>query len=892
MHTPHSRKVAWPCLTGLLLLALLLIGTGPAGAQITLRGQITDAATGEPMPDANLAIKNTLQGTTADDEGNFTLQVKSLPVTLIISYIGYQTFEVVVSEDATVKVALVEISLEAEDMVVVGSRFVPRTAITSPVPIDNIKSDALVSTGQLTFDKMLTYAVPAFNSTQQVISDATAHFDPADLRGLGPSRTLVLVNGKRKNPSSLVYINDTPGKGEVGVDMKSIPTAAIERIEVLRDGASAQYGSDAIAGVINIVLKDDPQGTDVQFFTGVMDEGDGDFRGYSLNTGLKLGGSGFLNVTHTFTDQDKTNRAGNPCGGDVDLDTCDGLFGGLIGLVDTDEERAWLRENPDLSMLVGLPNTTSSDIFYNSKLSLQGNAELYSFGGLQYRRGVSYALHRVPYWVDDPHNFYHEPGEPYDGFHPTFDSDIFDNSLTVGTRGQKRGWDFDISNTYGKNKVDYTVRRSLNTDMGAESPTTFRVGGYEFSNNVTDLNVARRLYNATLSLGSEFRTENFVAKAGEEASYFGSGTQSFPGLQPQNEIDAFRYNIGIYSDIALDLNEDLLVGGAARFENYSDFGDNFTWKINGRYKLMEDKVSMRASSSTGFRAPSLHQIYLSNIQTLVSGGTVSNQGTFNNESTVLRALKVPQLKDEDAFNITAGVALQPMPALFLSLDVYQVDVDDRILYSSSIASDDQSTVVGQILDQYSITSLKFFINAVNTRTRGIDFVANYSLILGGGDLDVSLAANFNDTEIEGKVKTPAPIAAAGVDIFDRKEQSRILSARPEDKISLGLTYERGDLTASLNNTRFGAVTWQHATDPAMDQTFASKVITDLNLHYQYSEVLGIGLGANNLLNVYPDKIDNKGDVLTNLGGRFQYPWEVNQFGSNGIVTSAKVNLSF
>ncbi len=860
-----------------VLTVVLLFGSEPSGAEVLIKGVVADAASGTPLPGANLALKSSLMGTTCDLDGTFSLTVKNLPVTFLVSYIGYERAEVEVTENIYLKIALHEIELQAEDLVIIGSRFEPRTAITSPVPVDNIKTSDLVATGQLTFDKMLTYAVPAFNSTQQAISDATAHFDPADLRGLGPSRTLVLVNGKRKNPSSLVYINDTPGKGEVGVDMKSLPTAAIERIEVLRDGASAQYGSDAIAGVINVVLKDDDAGTDVQIFSGIMDEGDGDFRGYSVASGFKLGDKGFLHLTHTFADHDETNRAASP---------------GEDALLGVGPEDPWIQENPDLGMRIGLPNATSSDIFFNSKLPLENNVELYGFGGLQYRNGRTYALYRTPYWIMDPHNIYHDEDETYNGFHPTFDADIFDRNFAVGTRGQKQGWDFDISQVFGSNKVDYTVRESLNTDMGAESPTTFRTGGYRFSHNVTDLDMARRIYNASVAIGAEFRTENFRAKAGEEASYIGGGTQSFPGLQPQNAIDANRYNIGIYADVAVDLNESLLVGGAARFENYSDFGDNTTWKLNGRYKLAEDKVSIRASASTGFRAPSLHQIYLSNIQTLVSGGSVSNQGTFNNESTVLRLLKVPQLKEENAFNITAGVALQPSPSLFLSLDLYQVNVDDRIVYSSSITSTDRSTVLGRILEDYSITSLKFFTNAVDTRTRGVDFVASYARPVGPGLLELDVAAAFIDTEIEGQISTPVPIAATDTDIFDRKEQSRLLTARPDSKLLFGLSYERGPLRTNLNNTRFGSVTWKHADDPDKDQTFDAKIITDLNVNYQLNALLGIGLAVNNLLNVYPEKIDNKGDVLTDLGGRFQYPWEVNQFGFNGVTGSGRLNLRF
>ena len=875
-----------------VLCCLVVFTSGTALGQSTLNGTVFDAESNQPLAGANVSIQGTAQGTTTNLSGQFSLQVRALPVTLVASFVGYESQELSVSSATSPITFSLTPGLELDDLVVVGSRFAPRTVITSPVPIDNIKAADLMSTGQFTFDKMLSYSVPAFNSSQQTISDATAHFDPADLRGLGPSRTLVLVNGKRKSYSALVYINDTPGKGEVGVDMKSIPAAAIERVEVLRDGASAQYGSDAIAGVINIVLKDEVDATEVNAFSGVTTEGDGFTIGYSVNTGFELGDRGYINLTHSFSDQEETNRPGEPCAGSADLATCDGLFGGLLGLVDTAEEEAWLRSNPDLGMRVGQPNMTSGDVFYNGGIALSDNIEFYSFGGLTFREGLSYALYRTPYWVPDPNFIHHDPGQPDNGFQPTFETSILDNSLAFGFRGLVDQWDFDLSLIRGENTVDYLVDSSLNTDLGAQSPTRFNAGGYEFSNNVINLDMSRRFGNARIAFGSEFRTENFIANAGEEASYVGSGAQSFPGLQPQNEVDEVRNNIGVYGDVGIDVDPDFFIGGALRLENYSDFGNTVNWKINGRYKFAEDRAVLRASASTGFRAPALHQIYLSIIQTLVSGGTVSNQGTFNNESPVLRALRVPELKEEESFNFTAGAAFRPIDGLYLSLDFYQVNVDDRIVYSSSISSSDASTVVGQIQEQFSITSLKFFTNAVNTKTRGVDIVANYEYETVQGTVGINLAANFNDTEIEGQIATPDPISAANVELFDRKEQSRLLSARPGDKVLLGLTFERGPLRAALNNTRFGTVTWQHATDESLDQEFDARLVTDLNVSYQVTDRVRLGVGVNNLFNVFPEEIDAGSDILTNLGGRFRYPWEVNQFGFNGTTVTGNINVRF
>jgi iron complex outermembrane receptor protein len=753
-----------------------------------------------------------------------------------------------------------------DEVSVVGSRFLPRTAMNSPVPIDNLKMKDLATSGQFSLDKMMHYRLPSFNSTQQTISDATAHFDPADLRGLGPSRTLILVNGKRKNASSLVYINDTPGKGEVGVDMKSIPVAAIERIEVLRDGASAQYGSDAIAGVINIILKKDVDMTSGNAYTSVTQQGDGLIQGFQMSTGTKVGSTGNLTVSMSYEDQNETNRAGQP-GQDY-------LFG---------VNNAWTQANPGLGMRVGLPNMTSNSVFYNYSNEINEDMEVYSFGGAVYRRGISYALYRTPYWISNTSGLY-PSGE---GFQPTFEADINDLTFGVGVKGRQGKYMYDVSHMVGSNTVNYTVRNSLNTAMGSASPTTFYPGGYSFSNQVTNMDIARRLNDkAFLSLGTEFRTERFQARAGDEASYFGNGAQSFPGLQPQNAVDAMRYNFGMYAGVDYDVTDALLVGITARLENYSDFGQNFSYKANGRYRI-NSNMSMRASYSTGFRAPSLHQIHMSNIQTLISGGTISNQGTFNNESSVVRLLGVSSLKPETAQNITAGFTAKFGDHIDLSADVYSVDVNDRIVYSSSIASSDTNTTVGQILAANQITSLKFFVNAVNTNTQGIDLVGTYSnLAIGNGSLDINLAANLNRTVIVGNISTPAAIAAAGVDLYDRKEQGRILSSRPQTKFIAGLDYSMSKWTMNLTNSYFGSVTWQHGSDPSKDQTFAAKWITDLTFSYAMSEKCRLTFGINNLLDVYPDTIDPMGDPVTDLGGRFLYPWEVNQFGFNGRIFSA------
>ncbi|OEK09722.1 TonB-dependent receptor [Flavivirga aquatica] len=847
-----------------------------------VKGIVVDD-TSQPLPGVSIVIKGTSSGTTTDFDGKYSITANNGDV-LIFSYVGYE------SQEATVTGGILDVTLQPgvalDAVVLVGNRSKPRSILDSPVPIDNIGLEELTNTGQPTVDKMLTYKVPSFNSTNQTVSDATAHFDPADLRGLGPSRTLVLVNGKRKNQSALVYINDTPGKGEVGVDLKSIPSAAIERIEVLRDGASAQYGSDAIAGVINMVLKKGVEYTTVNAKTGVTTEGDGFNFGVDLNTALTGDSGGYLNFTAGYYEQEKTNRAGTP--GE------DQLFGVLA---DDPVFGDWLAENPDLGMNIGQPELKKLDVFFNAGIPFKKcEGEFYAFGGLTYRKGKSFALYRTPYWVQDPFNLLHEAGTEYQGFQPTFETDVRDNNMTAGAKWKLFDFDVDLSGTYGRNAVDYEVNNSINPALGANSPTSFDVGAYTFSSTLANLDFSRNLGQVNIAFGAEVRGERFTAKAGEPASYIMGGVQSFPGLQPSNEVKATRDNYGVYADLEWELIEELLIGGAVRYEDFSDFGDNTSWKVNARYSL-GDKGAIRGSYSTGFRAPSLHQIYLSNIQTLVSGGTISNQGTFNNVDPVIReGLGVPQLTAETSKNISAGITYKFDSNFSVSLDFYNVKVDDRVLFTGEIGFDgDTGTTnpVEQVLIDNSITSLKFFVNAVNTNTSGVDLVMNYRNIeLGEGKLGATLAANFNETKIEGQIGTPSLLAANGYDIFNRKEQSRIISSRPKSKVLLGLDYNISKWNFILNNTYFGEVTWQHATTPANDQTFSGKVITDLVVNYKFCDKFSATVSASNLLDVYPDEIETRGDVVTDLGGRFRYPWEVNQFGFNGTTINGGVTFKF
>ncbi len=863
--------------------ALFIFTSFSLSAQ-TVSGIIT-SADGSPLIGATVVEQGTDNGTITGIDGSYSLNVSGDPAILVVSYTGYSSKTITVSNGQG-NATLME-GTTLDQVVVTGTRGKARTVLGSPVPIDNINAAELRRSGQTTVDQMLNFKVPSYNSSNQTISDATAHFDPSELRNLGPSRTLVLVNGKRKNQSALVYVNDTPGKGEVGTDMKSIPAEAIERVEVLRDGAAAQYGSDAIAGVVNIILKERTDG-EITVNSGITTLGDGLTYDVGINKGFKVGNKGFVNLTGSFYHQDETDRAGEPGG--------DGLFGVIFGDDDIlNGTHPWIQDNPDLGMTIGQPNYSKFSALANAGLPYGDSGEFYLNWGFTFRDGTSFALYRAPYWITDDAGLLTPDGEEYQGFQPTFETAIGDITFNAGTRNEFGDWSSDLSFSYGASTVEYVIGNTINPSLLPNSPTEFDAGAYSFENQILNYDLSRSFNNLSLSVGTELRREIFDVTAGQEESYVDGGAQSFPGLQPSNELgedEGTRTNVGIYVGADYDLSDNTLLGGAVRFENYSDFGSNLSWKLNARQYIGDKKGAIRASVSTGFRAPSLHQVYLSNVQTLVSGGTVSNQGTFNNVSEVVQSLGVPALDAETSFNITAGLTYKLTDELTFSGDFYNVTVDNRVLFTGEIGFDGDDTTtnpVEEILLANDVTSLKYFVNALDTKTTGFDVVLNYDTPKFG----VVLSGNVNETTIENdEIVSPGVVGEEGYEILNRKEQSRITSARPNLKGLLGLTYKMDKFRVSLNNTYFGEVTWQHATIPENDQTFGARVITDLLFGYDISEKFRANLTVNNLFNVYPDVIDTKGDFVTDLGGRFKYPWEVNQFGFLGTIVKAGLSLKF
>jgi len=859
----------------------------------TIKGKIVDGS-GEALPYMNVVEKGTTSGTTTNDNGEFSLNVKKLPTSLVISALGFETKEIKVSNNSFLTITINEANEALNEVVITGNRAKPRTILDSPVPIDNIDVRELQSTGQPTFDRMLVFKVPSFNSQNQAISDATAHYDPADIRGLGPSRTLVLINGKRKNQSAQVYLNRTPGKGEVGVDLKSIPVAAIERVEILRDGASAQYGSDAIAGVMNIILKKNVEYSTFTTLAGITSENDGFNFNSDFNTGFKFGNGGFVNLTLAYYKQNITNRAG---------------IASDVG--STPRDIAWLAANPTAGMTVGQPEMEKRDFYVNMEHPVGENATLYSFHGYTTRTGKSFAYYRAPYWRNDVANANFITSDPNDfiGYQPTFETEIDDHINSAGIRfGLSENWNADTSVTFGSNDVFYTVNNSVNRDYLADngtSPRTFKPGGYRLTNIIGNFDLSGVLSEkVSVAAGIEYKRETFSAFEGNPLSYYKGGSDSFAGIRPAEAGTWSRNNFALYTQLDYDVNDDLLFGIAGRYEDFTDAGSNFSWKLSSRYKLGEKGV-LRASYSTGFRAPTLHQIHLTNSQYIIVAGSTEPllQGTLANNSRAVQGLGVPSLTHEISKNISAGLTYKFNKDFSASLDFYQINVDDRVLFSSQIGYQNGSppangnpavitNPVEQILADNNVVAVQFFINAGDTKTRGADLVLNHKNLfkLGNGRVNASLAVNLNETTLDA-INTPSVLSNAGYNIFDRQEQGLITNSRPKSKYILGLMYEGEKWDINLFNTRFGEVIITAPQSGGTDQALSSKISTDLGFIYKLTDKLRFTGNINNIFDVYPDETLASTNTAQ-AGSRFRYSSEVQQLGQLGRNFAIGINYQF
>ncbi len=907
-----------------LVLTLTVVGSRPAAAQqATIRGTVT-SVDGTPLRSASVAVLGTARGATTDEQGAFELSVPAGTHTVRARLIGYEAQEQQVTvgagATATVNFQLARGALLIDRIVVVGSR-TERTATETPVPVDVIPAAQIREIGQTEVNQILHVAAPSFNASYQTIADGTDHINPASLRGLGPDQVLVLVNGKRRHQSALLHVNGTFGRGTVGVDLNAIPPSAIERIEVLRDGAAAQYGSDAIAGVINIVLKEQTGEVQINGQAGVTGEGDGEQVRTDVNFGFPIG-DGFLNVTGQYLDIGRTDRS-DPWQGDI--------FPGISGAAATDAElaaRGLTRE--DFSMRTGQGFTTAGMVFFNSMFPLTGSSEFYAFGGASHRNGEATGFYRLP---DSEARVVPEIFP--DGFLPEIHTQIFDGSFSAGARGTTRGWDLDLSVTHGRSSFQFNIENSNNASMGTSSPTTFDAGRLNFQQTVGNFDAVRlidtkgALRSLSFVAGGEFRVENYRIDAGEEASYIlgnggdipgvdfdttssGSpkapGSQVFPGFQPSNEVNRYRNSISLYGGFEIQATDQFLIDVGGRFESFSDFGERLTGKLATRYEVTPG-FALRGAVSTGFRAPSLHQAWFNNvsIQFLIDPGTgalePSRVLTSNNQSRVTKAFGVPDLTEETSVNLSAGFTAQPLDNFSITADFYFVGIDDRIVLTSRFSDGDPT--VAQILAPFQrdgVSTAQFFANAVDTETMGLDIVANYTTLAGPGTLTLTGAANFTDTDVTATNVPPemeVVFAGSGFDVastlFNREEENRLESALPRSKGSVSARYAVDRFTINWRANYYGKIFYR-PTDEDDDETFGAKTLFDLDVSYEITSGVRFTVGANNLFNTFPDP--HTKDVNLSCGttpcngmGRFLYSRRVTQFGMNGGFYYGRLQLT-
>lgn len=833
---------------------LLTFLCGIMYAQTKISGKVLDSGN-QPLPGASVVEKGTSNGTSTDFDGIFQLTVAE-GATLVVSSIGFETKEIPVGGKTNFTIVLND-GVQLDEVVVTGSRTPARSSTTSPLPVDIVGVKELQSTGQTTFDKALQYKIPSFNTVQTPVNDATSLLDPYEIRNMGPSRTLILINGKRKNLSALLYTQTSPGRGETGTDLSAIPVDAIKTIQVLRDGASAQYGSDAIAGVMNVILKDDYKNTSATFRAGITGEGDGEMIGVSINGGDEIGeGKGFINYT---IDMSKTALANRP--GTVDAEGEAGDFGADIAVVEE-----FLSRKPDAGNINGSPENSAAKFLINGAFDTSEDKELYFNAAYIYKKVNSFANYRTPYWrtIEDfpylglffpgsnPNNTgtYTDAlgttfsGNGYDGYVPTFEGDLHDYNATLGLKGTINGWNADASITVGGNTQTYTVNNSHNRseildDNGAYvyrelSPISFQPGGTSFNHVVGNIDISKVLTEQlSFAVGTEFRGEFFEVIEGDQASYDGVGADSFAGNTPENSGEFSRYNIGGYVSASYDATEDLLFEGTLRAENYSDFGTTFVWKLSSRYKFLDDKYTFRASVSTGFRAPTLHQIYTQKSQySFTAGGGIEVEGLVNNVSPQARILGVSKLDAEESTNFTVGFGAKPIPNLSLTVDYYNISIDDRIILGNPISS--------------SLGTVSYFSNSIDSKTSGLDVVIGYKGVeLGGGKLGFNLSGNYTIENESTDIKD--------TDLFDDTQESLLFTSRPQTKWILGINYNIDKFDFNLGNTYFGKTTFNQAgLDENLKTEFIPKIVTDLGISYYPTDKITIAANINNILNVLPE----------------------------------------
>ena len=853
----------------------------------TVTGRVAGADDNAPLPGASVRLSGG-PGTVTREDGSYTLSAPAGSYELVVSRVGYTAVREPVSLAAgatvTRNVLLVESAALLETVVAVGTRRPDRTVTDAPVPVDVLTAADIQATGLTETAQIIQRLAPSVNFPRATVSDGTDHVRPATLRGLAPDQVLVLVNGKRRHNSALVNVNGTVGRGSTAVDLNAIPASAIERIEILRDGAAAQYGSDAIAGVVNIVLKTGGR-REALASAGQTTEGDGRVLQVAGTGGIDVGERGYVTLSAEFRDRENTNRS----------------------LPDTRQQ--YFNNDPRnanralVNHRQGDSDSRDVGAFLNAALPLAPWAEAYAFGGISHRDGEAAGFFRRANDVRTVRSIHP------DGFLPLIATEIDDGSGTAGVRGSVAGFRFDLSGVYGRNAFQFDVLNSNNVSMGNASPTDFYAGTLRFDQTTVNLDLSRALAlglaeTVNVAFGAEYRRDGYGIEEGEEASYANGGVlvldgpnagslaavgaQVFPGFRPSDAKDVSRDSRAAYVDVEITPVRGLLLNVAGRVEDYSDFGSTRDGKLAARLEPFAG-FAIRGAVGTGFRAPSLGQSYFSSTATnfLVINGvnTPVDVRTFPAGSPEAAVLGATPLRPEESVNYSAGIAWEPRRDFSLTVDAYRIDIEDRIVFSENFTG----TAIRQLFTNAGfagVTGGRFFTNAIDTRTTGIDVVVQYQRALGAGILRFTGGGNLTDTEVlTDSVVTPPQLQGLGEVLFGRVERGRLERGQPGSSLNLALNYALDRLAVNLNNRRFGEVT-VFGTAPVgsptnTDQTFGARWITDLDLSYRVARGFTVAAGANNLFGVMPEQNFRSPTGADNSNaGIFPYNG-ISPFGFNG-----------
>ncbi len=819
----------------LALLVMLTISVFTVHAQKrSVSGKVTDAVTGAPLESVTVKVRSTGAATQTRKDGSFEIVADANDV-LVFTFVGFADQSVKLNGENNLGIKLQPVITDVGQIVTVGSRSGGRIKTESPVPIDVINiNQAGVTTAKMDLVSQLNYAAPSFNYNKQSGADGADHIDLGTLRGLGPDQTLVLINGKRRHQTAFVALFGTRGRGNSGADLNAFPEAAVDHIEILRDGASAQYGSDAIAGVINIVLKKDVNHWSInagwsgyddhkfnslnsvdptQYYTGHQIDG-GTFS-FSANNGVAIGkNGGFINVSFDFLNQGKTFRQAP----DSNVMT-----------------------NPNalpintLRRAFGDGSLTSYGAMYNMEVPFSATSKttFYSFGGYNFKASDAYAYTRNSsdpsrYPVDANDKIIFDPAIMHtasDGtvfYNPHIQTHIIDVSLAAGIKGiTNDNWTWDLSNTIGRNDFHFFGDQTFNATLGAASPNHFDDGGFYFLQNTLNLDFSKAYKSiaegANLGLGAEYRYEQYNIYSGQEASYTAypnstgqaAGSEGFPGFRPSDEISANRSNVAAYADFELNVTKAWLIDVAARFENYSDFGFVSTYKFATRYKVTHN-FNLRGSVSTGYRAPSLQQINFSNTLTTFVGNTLEEEKVARNSDPITQAAGIPALQPEKSVNASIGATWKPIPELTLTADAYLVKVKDRIVLSGLFSASDNTLPADftSKLQELNVALAQFFANAVNTTNTGIDFIADYSKNFSGDQrIKILFAGNVQQMKIDA-INVPAKLNDSYLHretFFSDREEAFLVGSAPNSKFSLNLEYGVKKFAVGTHLTYFGDV---------------------------------------------------------------------------------------